>query len=125
MNETKDKLERLADLHDAVALLRAEYEQAKEAAVPPMVKAALAGVDEEFLERLTEAESRLVEMETEVKAEVAAAGQTMAANGVRAVWVKGRVTWDAKSLDGYALTKPELFAFRREGEPSVRLQYGH
>jgi hypothetical protein len=36
--------------------------------------------------------------------------------------MKGRVSWDGKSLDGYMAAHPEISAFRKEGEPSVSLR---
>jgi hypothetical protein len=35
--------------------------------------------------------------------------------------VKGRVSWDTKALDGYAVAHPEIEKLRIEGAPTVRI----
>ena len=43
--------------------------------------------------------------------------------GVHAVYVRGRVSWDAKGLESYADDHPEVREHRRVGEPSVSLRF--
>lgn len=38
------------------------------------------------------------------------------------VYAKGRVSYDVKSLDAYAVANPQVLAFRKEGEPSVSIR---
>lgn len=61
-------------------------------------------------------------MESEVKRLAAIYGESVRGAYLQAVYSKPRVVWDSKALDGYALAHPELFAFRREGEPSVSIK---
>ena len=49
-------------------------------------------------------------------------GATVKANGLMAVYNKGRVSWDSKLLDGYAVAHPEILAARKEGDPSVTIR---
>jgi len=41
---------------------------------------------------------------------------------LEAVYVKGRISWDNKALDGYAAAHPEIGAFRKQGDPSVSIR---
>ena len=97
-------------------------ELAVEAAIPPEVKADLAAIDLEYAPMIEEAEARYAALEQQVKTEVLAHGATVKGAHVQAVYIKGRVTWDAKALDGYAMDHPELFVFRKEGPPSVSIR---
>ena len=86
------------------------------------MKADLAAIDLEYAPMIEEAEARCAALEQQVKAAVLAHGATVKGARVQAVYIKGRVTWDAKALDGYAVEHPELFAFRKEGAPSVSIR---
>ena len=57
-----------------------------------------------------------------IKGAVLDLGKSVKATHLQAVWSKPRVSWDTKSLDGYAVAHPELFAFRKEGIPSVSIR---
>ncbi len=41
---------------------------------------------------------------------------------LHAVFSQGRVTWDTKGLDRFALSHPEVVKFRKQGTPSVALR---
>ncbi|MCG3145996.1 MAG: hypothetical protein HONDAALG_03775 [Gammaproteobacteria bacterium] len=49
-------------------------------------------------------------------------GATVKGAALSAVYAKGRVSWDNKALEGYAVAHPELLAFRSEGAPSVSIR---
>jgi len=122
MNNLTQLLDQLADLRDALDDIRLSKQDAVEAAIPPDVKAELAAIDLEYAPMIEEAEAQCAALEQQVKAEVLAHGATVKGARVQAVYIKGRVTWDAKALDGYAMDHPELFAFRKEGAPSVSIR---
>jgi hypothetical protein len=54
-----------------------------------------------------------------VKEQVLTKGSTAKGKYLMAVWSKGRVSWDSKTLDGLALILPQITTARKEGEPSV------
>jgi hypothetical protein len=54
-----------------------------------------------------------------VKSQVLSGGATVKGTHYMAVYAKGRVSWDNKALDGYAVAHPEILILRKEGEPSV------
>mgnify|MGYP000891540772 CR=1 FL=1 len=51
-------------------------------------------------------------------------GASVKGNGLQAVYVKGRVTYDATALDGVAAVYPAILAFREEKEPTVQIRRG-
>ena len=68
------------------------------------------------------AQANAAELENKVKSLVVEGGKTEKGERLQAVYTKGRVSWDTKAIDGYAISHPELFAFRKEGEPSVSIR---
>lgn len=54
-----------------------------------------------------------------IKNEVLATQEGATYNGLRVVWSKGKTTWDAKSLNKYAETHPDIEQFRKVGNPWV------
>ena len=58
----------------------------------------------------------------EIKQEVIAAGQTIKGSCLQACYAKGRVSWDTKMLDGYAVDHPNIEKFRSVGNPSVSIR---
>lgn len=122
MNNLTQLLDQLADLRFALDDIRLSKQDAVDAAIPPEVKAELAAIDLEYAPMIEEAEARYAALEQQVKTEVLAHGATVKGAHVQAVYIRGRVTWDAKALDGYAMDHPELFVFRKEGAPSVSIR---
>jgi len=49
-------------------------------------------------------------------------GETVKGDALMAVWTRPRVSWDVKSLDGYAAAHPEILPFRHTGQPSVSIR---
>lgn len=69
-----------------------------------------------------EIDGRIERLTAEIKHLVIEHGKSVKASVLHAVWSKPRVRWDAKSLDGYALDHPALFAFRTEGKASCSIR---
>ncbi len=115
------KLKRLADLHAAVDLARIDYE-AKRAEVLKKVQAELDAIDLEFRPVLDAAEENAAILEAEIKNDVLLRGESLRGGAYQAIYMKGRVSWDARGVEDYARSHPELLKFRREGQPSVTLR---
>ena len=62
-------------------------------------------------------------LESEIKSDVLAKKETIKSANVMAVWVKGRVSWDSKLLEGMAKLEPKLLAARKEGDPTVSFRF--
>ena len=115
-------LNRLYDLKCHADVLRSDKEQARKAAMPAEVVAELAAIDAEFEPMEASIAAQIAELETQAKAAVIAEGATIKGAGLQAVYSAGRVTWDAKALDGYMVSQPALAAFRKVSEPTVSIR---
>lgn len=115
-------MQQLEDARARLDLLQADVDTLKDKAIPVEVKMALAEIDAEYEDALNAAEEAYAAAEKAAKDAIAEHGESVKGQFLHAVWGKPRVTWDAKALDGYALNHPELFAFRKEGAPTVSIR---
>lgn len=116
---TIDKLNRLAELQAKREVIRLDKEAAIAKTLEP-VKAQLDLIEAEY--NVSYLDADLTALEADIRAEVLAAGSTAKGSSLICTWNKGRVSWDTKGLDGYAVAHPELNAFRKEGEPSTTIK---
>jgi hypothetical protein len=139
--DTKDKLARLFQYQckkDVLELekkeLRDSVESEKKAAISAILTPEirqkldaieleasnkLNSIDAEYEGRSEAVDQNIVELTSEIKQDVIAGGESVKTNGLMALYVKGRVTWDTRAVEGFAMAHPELMAYRKEGEPSV------
>lgn len=122
MNDTADKLERLANLYSQRDLLPLHKKEAISQALPPEFLKSLEDIEAEFSGTEQAVCDNIAALEAEIKADVIAEGSTIKGNIFMAVWNKGRVSWDSKLLDGFLMAHPELEKARKVGEPSVTLR---
>jgi len=115
------KLERLADLHAAADLARMDYE-AKRAEVMKEVQDELDAIEAEFKPALDAAETNTGALETEIKNDILLRGESLRGSMYQAIYMKGRISWDAVGMNEYARDHPEVLQFRREGQPNVTLR---
>lgn len=115
-------LTELSELRSQAELLRMDMQEKTDSVITVAQRAEIAAIEAEYEPMLETVNAKIAEAEHAVKAAVAEHGETVKANGLQAVYSPGRVTWDAKSLDGFAINHPELFAFRKEGKPSVSIR---
>ena len=86
------------------------------------IKKAEADINTEFAVKSEAVDDNIAKLTAEIKDDVIQLGSTGKGDNLMATWNKGRVSWDTKSLDGYAIAHPELTQFRKEGEPSVSIR---
>lgn len=118
-------LDYLAAAREAVRELERERNDALLAlhsSIPVEIQNAIEDVKADYLERISNAQEIAEKMETTVKELVLNAGATVKGERIQAVYAKGRVSWDAKGLEGYAAAVPEILRFRTEGAPSVSIR---
>lgn len=118
-------LDYLAAAREAVRELERERNDALLAlhsSIPVEIQSAIEDVKADYLERISNAQEIAEKMETTVKELVLNAGVTVKGERLQAVYAKGRVSWDAKGLEGYATAVPEIIRFRTEGAPSVSIR---
>jgi len=121
-NEIRKKLEQLADYLTERDTINLEKQALLEAIYTPEIKAYIAEIEAEFSEKINKIAEKIAALETEIKQSVITYGASVKGSYLQAIYARGRVSWDTKSLDGYAAAHPELLAFRREGEPSVSIR---
>ncbi len=115
------KLKRLADLRAAADVARMDYE-AKRDEILKKVQTELDAIDLEFRPILDAAEENAADLEAEIKNDVLLRGESLRGGAYQAVYMKGRVTYDAHAMDEYARGHPDVLKYRREGQPSVSLK---
>lgn len=116
------KLNQLRELDAHLDVIRMDKNAAIETVLTDEIKAKLTDIGIEF-DKLSESiRSTAATLEAEIQALVLKDGVSIKkGDGYGAIYVKGRVTWDTKALDGYAAAHPEIEPFRKVGEASVRI----
>lgn len=116
-------LEQMKEVNAALALTRADYEE-KRAAIMAIVQVDLDALQDEYQPLIDAAQSKLSELESNAKTAVIARGESVKIDGLSISFVKGRVSWDTKALDGYAAAHPEIEQFCKVTAvgPSVSLK---
>ena len=115
----------LKELTEAYAqrdLLKIDHAEARDNAIPEEVEAALADIDLEYAPKIDSIDDKISKLEGQAKQAVLEAGMTVKAGALQAVYMKGRVTWDTKKLDGLMIVFPQLNQERKVGEPSVTIR---
>ena len=120
--DTKDKLDKLSELQAQASVIRLHFDDLKAQILTPELQAALAEIDAEMETSLDAANMGINKLISEIKEDVIKECATVKGNFLMAVWNKGRISWDTKGLDGYAVAHPEMAAFRKEGDPSVTIR---
>ena len=116
---TADLLEDFFEARCFLDALNLRRKDALDALITPEIRSKMLTVEAEYEEPITAQVARIAELEAIVKDRVLADGCSTKGTHLHAVWMKGRVTWDGKSLEAYSKADPKLLAFRTEGSPSV------
>ncbi len=120
-----DRLNRLADLQARKDVLALEKQALVDAAIPAPVRQQLREIEAEYAEKFQRLENIISTLENDIgckghsKTDVLANGANVKGQYLQAVWNRGRVSWDTKGLDGYAVVHPEINVFRSQGDPSL------
>lgn len=117
-----EKLDRLANYQAERDYLALHKQELIDQVLTPDIKARLEEIEMEFAQRVEAVDENIATLEEEIKNDVIQHGTTVRGTFLRAVWNKGRVTWNTKSLDGYASIHPEILQFRKEGQPFVSIK---
>lgn len=107
------------EIQDLLDVLGELY--AQRAAVVGPLPAQIAELQAQVTALTAAVDARIDAVQKAVKQAVATHGATVESSRVRATYIKPRITWDGKRLEGYAAAHPEIKVFRKEGKPSVRL----
>jgi len=105
-----------------IDLLNSERQAMIDKVITPEIKAQLENIDAQIDPFIANVISRNQELIDLIKAEVIAAGETVSGEFHQAVYMKGRTSWDSKSLEGFAAAHPEILQFKTIGSPSVSIK---
>lgn len=120
--EIKQKLDLLAEFNSERDVAMLEKQRLLNEVYTAEIKARMAEIEVEFAGKTEAVNENIAALEAEIKQAVIAHRASVKGSVFHAVFAKGRVSWDAKSLDGYAIAHPELLSFRKEGDPSVSIR---
>jgi phage host-nuclease inhibitor protein Gam len=120
--DARDLLNEYSDNLVGINSLAAEKQALIDQVLTPEIKEQLAEIEAEFNPKVDALNQRNQALIDTIKGEVLAVGQTLNGTFHQAVFTKGRVSWDTKALDGYAVAHPEVATFRKEGAPSVSIR---
>lgn len=121
MSDIVAKLNELSEIQAAADVARVDYET-KRAEILRAVQAELDALAAEFEPLFEASRERCATLTEEIRQAVVQAGISVKGAHLHAVYTKGRVTWDTKGLDKFAVSHPEVMAYRKQGEPSVALR---
>ena len=82
----------------------------------------IATIEAELQPMIDVANETIKGLEEAIKADVVNHGSSVKGVYLMATYVKGRVKWDAKALNGYAAGHPEIEVFRSEGKPYASIK---
>jgi hypothetical protein len=119
--EIAELLDQLANYQAQKDYFHLQKQELIDQVLPPEIKARLEEIEAEFSDKLEAVDQNIASLEAAIKEEVLRSGASVKGTFLRAVWNKGRVTWDARRMDEYASAHPEVLAFRKQGEPFVRI----
>lgn len=122
-DEIATLLDALAEIHFQLDVLRMDRDEAIKTAIPAEWLKAIDDINAECEQKTEAAKENIAEIEAKVKQLVLEGGATVRGQRLTAIYNEGRISYDAKSLDGFMLAHPELAAFRKQGEPSVTIRW--
>jgi hypothetical protein len=119
LTQELDELGKLKEQREALGL----EEEAQIAQVyTPEIRARVEEIEAAFADRDESIKKEIDVLEARVKSRVTQYGETVRGTNWQAVWSKGQVRWDTKSIDQYAESHPEILVFRKEGQPTVSIR---
>lgn len=120
--DIKQELDRLANFQAERQVLELDKQALIDKVLTPEIKQALKDIDVEFTEKFFTVDENIGIATNSIKQAVLIGGESVKGHFLQAVYMKGRVSWDTKGLDGYAVAHPEMAAFRLVGEPGVAIR---
>ena len=118
----QESLQEVLEIREQLERLDAENAKAVDLITPKETRTRLEQQAIEHDKNTAAARERLAQVEGRIKVGVVALGSTVKHDGIQAVFVKGRVSWDSKKLDGLALVVAEVKECRKTGAPSVSIR---
>lgn len=122
MGTLQTQLDYLYDLKSALSVIEMDKQSVIDTVLTPEIREKLSEIETEFSFQKKVIQDSIDQIEVEIKEAVKESGETIRGKFLMAVYNKGRVSWDTKSLDGYAAAHPEVAQFRKVGDPSISIR---
>lgn len=119
---TIDRLNLLYELKRDAASLALEKQNEIDAVYTPEIKAQISEISNTFIEKTQLINNQITQIEAEIKLDILILGKSLDGNHFKAIYLKGRTSWDTAALDGYAAAYPEVLQFKHQGPPSVSIR---
>lgn len=119
--EIGQSLNALAELKMALEAARRDMQQALDDVLTEEQRHRRASICLEFGLRIDEMEDEIIRLELDVEGAVRARGASVTGTRMRAMYEKGRASWDDKGLSEAAAVHKWLEKHRRAGEPRVSI----
>jgi hypothetical protein len=100
----------------------AQQYETQRVAILASVQPALDAAWQEYCDQQAPLLQAAQELEDVIKRAVLQQGASIKGKTLHAVYSRGRVTWDGKALQSYAVTHSEIKKFSKVGEPSVSIR---
>lgn len=120
--QVKAALDNLANAQAKLTVLMLELTQLKDSVIPADVKVKLADIDAEYQDKIDAANKAVSTFDENAKQMVATYGESVKGTFLHGVYNPGKVTWQNKELDGYAVAHPEIKEFRKQGKPYTTIK---
>jgi hypothetical protein len=120
-SEISELLDQLANFQAQRDVLNLQKRELIDQILTAETKARLEEIEAEFATRVEAVEENISLLEEEIKTEVIQHGATVKGTFLRAVWNKGRISWDTRGIERYAQAHPEVLGFRKQGKPYVSI----
>lgn len=119
---TEDKLNQLYNLKSMVDVINIEKQKLIDSIITPEIKEKLSDIEDEFSKKTESLNEKITNLDAEIRTDVVVAGKTIKGKHLMALFSNGRVSWDTKLLDGYAVSHPEVEQFKKVGCPFVTIK---
>ena len=110
-----------------ISLLEADKKKLIEQAMPQEIRQRVEEIEEEFAGKTEKAQKDLEKLEEEIKAGVVSVQKTLVVKGMKAFYHEGRVTWDAKGLEGVIKKNPDVAKviepFKKQGKDYASFRF--
>jgi phage host-nuclease inhibitor protein Gam len=96
------------DLKSQIVLLEADRKKLIDEAIPKDVRDKVAEIEQEFEGKNELAQKDLASLEEQIKAGVVSVQKSLVVKGLKVSFHSGRVSWDAKGLEGVLKSNPDV-----------------
>ena len=121
MREIIETLARLDDAKAGKEIYTRKKQDLMNSVITEEIKEKIRDIEAELAPDIERFDEIIKALEGEVKEATIAHGESVKGEHMKSVFVKGRVTWDSKGLEGYAVGNPDVLKFRKIGNPSARI----